>query len=314
MKSLSDRSSELISELLHGMRLQGVQFGRINVPLSMGIGFTNSIGRGQFHFVGSGPVWLVSACGEVHKLNTGDAVLIPKGGPHALYDSSDITRCNLRYFDPANINDKEGMAGGAGNCVIFSCCMDFDLGGMQPLVSEMPEVLLVSTLQEKSPELQPMLEAMERETMSEQAGYAGILARLAEVVAALIVRGWVSDGCHGAGGWIEAMQDPRLSRAIFMMHKAPGKNWTIAELAKLAGQSRSGFSQHFLAATGTSPLKYLTELRMRLALTSLRKLMPVEVVAASLGYGSLAAFSRAFKRITGVSPGAVRSSFTKENS
>lgn len=313
--SQNGRSSELISQLLHDMHLKGVQFSKINVPESKGIGFTNVTGRGQFHFVGYGPVWLSSPGGETYKLDTGDAVLLPHGGPHAVFESSDIARCKVLYFDPANKPDKDALVAGDAKPVMFSCCMDFDLGGMQPLMSAMPELLLVSMLPEKSPELQPMLDAMERETMSEQAGSAGILARLAEVVAALIVRGWVAGGCDDATGWVGAMNDPRLSRAIFMMHKNPGKNWTTAELAKEAGQSRSGFSQHFLAATGTSPLRYLTDLRMRLAMHCLRREhTPVEVVAANMGYGSLAAFSRAFKRTTGVSPGAVRGSFSRDNS
>lgn len=299
------RSSELISELLHGMRLKGVLFSRLQIPSSTGIGFTNVAGRGQFHFVGKGPVWLRSPAGAMHKLDTGDAVLIPRGGRHAVLTSSDMAELTLLDVEAA----KNAVQNSNEHCVIFSCCMDFDLGGMQPVMAAMPEAMLVSTLVEKSPELQPMLDAMERETMAEEAGYAGILARLAEVVAALIVRGWLTTGCGNATGWIRALHDPRLSRAIFMMHKEPGKSWTTAELAKEAGQSRSGFSQHFLQATGTSPLRYLTELRMRLALIALRnERLPVDVVAARVGYGSLAAFSRAFKRTTGISPGAVRGS------
>jgi len=155
---------------------------------------------------------------------------------------------------------------------------------------------------------------MQREAMHTQAGYAGILARLAEVLAALTVRAWVAGGCinddqdgAAAAGWIGALQDPRLSRAIVMMHKDPGRHWTVETLAQEAHSSRSVFAQRFLAATGVAPLRYLTELRMRLAVRSLsRERQAVETVAAQLGYGSLAAFSRAFKRTVGTSPGAVR--------
>lgn len=94
-----------------------------------------------------------------------------------------------------------------------------------------------------------------------------------------------------------------------MMHKHPGRPWTVATLAREAGQSRSVFAQRFLQATGVTPLRYLTELRMRLALLSLKRgQQGLDSVAGQLGYGSLAAFSRAFKRSLGVSPGAVRSS------
>lgn len=308
------KSSELISELLTGMHLSGVQFRKITLTASPGVGFSNTAGRAQFHFVAQGPVWLRSPGGVLHEINSGDAVFIPRGGAHAILPAATTPARDIVAFDPAICctaadPDEQQMSETeiAHRAVIFSCCMEFDLGGMQPLVTAMPEVMRVSTLMAASPELQPMLEAMERETVKAQAGYAGILARLAEVVAALIVRAWVASGCGEASGWISALQDPRLSIAIALMHKEPGRNWTVARLAKEAGSSRSVFARRFLAATGVSPLRYLTDLRMRLAFHSLsRDRKSVDVVASQLGYGSLAAFSRAFKRTLGISPGAVR--------
>ncbi|MQQ33479.1 helix-turn-helix domain-containing protein [Pseudomonas sp. SZ57] len=307
-------SNDPISELLLGMRLFGVQFRRLEVVPPLGVGFSNAIGRAQFHFVGRGPVWLRSAENVLYRLDTGDAVLIPRGGHHAILSAEDTAASDIQLFDPSTgivdgvhngAYDEEG--GVFDHAIIFSCCMELELGGMQPLVAAMPDVMQVSTLLETCPELLPMLAAMERETLMLQAGHAGILARLAEVVAALLVRGWVAGGCGNATGWLGALQDPRLSRAIVMMHRHPGRNWTVATLAHEARHSRSVFAQRFLEATGMPPLQYLTELRMRLALHRLsREHCSLEAVASQLGYGSLAAFSRAFKRTMGLSPGAVR--------
>ncbi|RMV75100.1 AraC family transcriptional regulator [Pseudomonas amygdali] len=307
-------SNDPISELLLGMRLFGVQFRRLEVVPPLGVGFTNAIGRAQFHFVGRGPVWLRSAENVLYKLDTGDAVLIPRGGHHAMVTTENTSASDVQRFDPSTgisdgVQDQAdaGEGGAVDQAIIFSCCMELELGGMQPLVAAMPDVMQVSTLLETCPELRPMLEAMEREALMLQAGHAGILARLAEVVAALLVRGWVAGGCGNATGWLGALQDPRLSRAIVMMHQHPGRSWTVATLAHEARHSRSVFAQRFLEATGKPPLQYLTELRMRLALHSLcREQHSVEAVANQLGYGSLAAFSRAFKRTVGISPGAVR--------
>ncbi|AXH56127.1 AraC family transcriptional regulator [Pseudomonas amygdali pv. lachrymans str. M301315] len=265
-------------------------------------------------FVGRGPVWLRSAENVLYKLDTGDAVLIPRGGHHAMLTIENTSASDVQRFDPSTgisdgVQDQAdaGEGGAVDQAIIFSCCMELELGGMQPLVAAMPDVMQVSTLLETCPELRPMLEAMEREALMLQAGHAGILARLAEVVAALLVRGWVAGGCGNATGWLGALQDPRLSRAIVMMHQHPGRSWTVATLAHEARHSRSVFAQRFLEATGKPPLQYLTELRMRLALHSLsREQHSVEAVANQLGYGSLAAFSRAFKRTVGISPGAVR--------
>jgi AraC-like DNA-binding protein len=185
--------------------------------------------------------------------------------------------------------------------------MEFDLGGMHPLVAVMPEVMLVGTLLERDPEILPMLEAMAREVCTERAGFAGILARLADVVSASIVRGWVECGCGDASGWIDALRDPRLGRVITALHRDPGRDWSVAELAAEMGSSRSVFAERFLAITGLTPLRYVTELRMRLAAQWIgRDHMPIEAVAHRLGYGSQAAFSRAFKRVIGRPPGTAR--------
>lgn len=304
----AQRSPDLVNQLLLGMRLSSVQFRRIPVGAALGAGFTNPAGRAQFHFVGRGPVWLRSPGGVLHALGTGDAVLIPRGGHHAVLAGPDVAPGAVVPFDPdAPARADSGTDAPDDGAVLFSGCMELDLGGMQPLVAAMPEAMLAATLLQAAPEVRPMLEAMEREARVEQAGHAGIMARLAEVVAALIVRGWAVADRGDATGWLRALHDPRLARAIAVMHEDPSHPWTVAELAKEAGSSRTVFAQRFQLAIGVPPLRYLTALRMRLAMRRLsRENQSVESVAAQLGYGSLAAFSRAFKRTVGVSPGACR--------
>ena len=205
-------------------------------------------------------------------------------------------------IDPG-IGVNAGVAGDVLPQIAVSATADIEAR----VVKAMPEVMRVSSLLNTWPEIQPLLVAMERESLTRQVGYAGILARLADVVAALIVRGWVACGCGNATGWVQVLRDPRLAKAIYAMHQRPGVNWKVEDLAREAGLSRSLFAERFLAATGTTPARYLTELRMRLAVQYItHEGQALEKVAFSLGYQSLAAFSRAFKRITGQPPGALR--------
>lgn len=318
---MSAANDDLASELLMGMRLMGVQYKRIELAAPFGIGFDKAPGRAQFHFVSRGPVLMRTHSGNLYTLNTGDALLLPQGTDHVLLSSPDVPCTDVRSFSSTPV---------CGNicCVkacspepqeeppllIFSGCMEFDLGGMQMLVSAMPEVLLADTLMHKYPEIQPMLNAMERESLGGRAGYAGILSRLADVVASLIVRGWVESGCGQAGGWLQALRDPRLGKALVALHREPGKNWTVAQLAAEMGSSRSVFAERFLAVTGMTPVRYLTDLRMQLAIQWIgRDGEAIETVAWRLGYGSLAAFSRAFKRTTGKTPGALRAEEARRN-
>ncbi|MGS0896962.1 AraC family transcriptional regulator [Burkholderia stagnalis] len=309
---------DLVSELLLGMRLSGVHYRRIQVAQPFGLSFGEVPGRAQFHFVGRGSALLRDAAGATMRLEAGDAILLPHGGMHALVSDADAPCREINGFEAAKICDTvasveapppacDAAEPAAGDALIFSACMEFDLGGMQPLVGAMPELMHVGTLLARYPEIRPMLDAMEREACTARAGFAGILARLADVVAAFIVRGWVECGCGDATGWVQALREPKLGRAIVALHRDPGRNWSVAELAAEAGVSRSVFAERFLAATGMTPVRYLTELRMRLAAQWIaRDREAIEAVAYRLGYGSPAAFSRAFKRVVGRPPGAVR--------
>jgi len=306
--------ADLVGELLQDMRLVGIKYRRIEIEPPFGLRFGTDGRRAQFHFVARGPVLLRDGAGSLQSLNAGDAVLLPHGGPHELISEAEIVSRDVDAFDASPICSSVSAIRlcpdadlSTDSALIFSGCMDFDLGSMGPLVGLMPEVMRADTLSARYPEMLPILEAMEREARGDRVGFAGILARLADVVAAFVVRAWVECGCGDARGWVTALRDPRLSRVIVAVHRDPGRNWTVAELAAEMGSSRSVFAERFLTTTGVTPVRYLTELRMRLAAQWIAaERMPIETAAHRLGYGSQAAFSRAFKRVMGHTPGDTR--------
>ena len=300
---MTQHALDLTSELLRGMRLSGVNYRRIETSRPFGVEFGFVPGKAQFHFISRGPVLLRMVSGQRLMLQSGDALFIPNGDGHVLLSDDQATVVNVSRLPSEPVCGSVSCVKNAcddaksDSAIIFSACMDFELGGMQPLVKAMTS----------RPEIPPMLAAMERESLTRQAGYAGILARLADVVAALIVRGWVECGCGNATGWVQVLRDPKLAKAIYVMHQQPGINWKVEDLAREAGISRSVFAERFLSATGTTPARYLTELRMRLAVQYIsHEGQALEKVAFRLGYSSHAAFSRAFKRIIGKAPGALR--------
>lgn len=106
-----------------------------------------------------------------------------------------------------------------------------------------------------------------------------------------------------SGNWLAALSDPCVGKAFEAIHADPLRSWTLAELAKLAFQSRSAFASHFKATVGASPIYYLARWRMHLAAARLRRgREPISSIAISLGYVSDSAFSATFRRIMGVSP------------
>ncbi len=306
-------SSDLISELLTGMRLRGVQYRRVQTGPVFGLGFDDKPGHAYFLYLAAGSALLRTDDGNLKELKAGSAVLMPTGASHQLLSDA---RASFQHIDKFGVAPVGEAVSGVDTCpsthptpsaVLFYGCMEFDLGGMQGLVKLMPNTMMAVTEENNYPGLMAIMDAMKREICSGRIGFAGILARLAEVAAAMIVRGWIECGCENASGLVAALRDPRLARAILAIHRHPGRDWSVAELAAESHVSRSVFAERFKATIGVPPLKYATELRMRLASQWLsHEGLSIDAVAHRLGYTSQAAFSRAFKRINGQSPGALR--------
>ncbi len=308
-------SSELINELLRSMRLRGVQYRRIQAGPVFGISFAAKPGHAYFHFLAAGCATLRLHDGSLFELSAGNAVFIAHGGAHALLSKPDDPVQDIASFDAAPLGDTvcgvNASPDEAPSTLLFSACMEFELDSIQGLGNLMPALMLIDAGGQRYPGLMPILAVMEREVSSARVGYAGILARLADVVAAMIVRGWVECACANASGLAAALRDTRLAGALLALHQQPGRDWSVAELAAHCHTSRSVFADRFQATLGVPPLRYVTELRMRLASQWLTlERLPIEEVAYRLGYTSQAAFSRAFKRITGQPPGASRQGFS----
>jgi AraC-like DNA-binding protein len=146
-----------------------------------------------------------------------------------------------------------------------------------------------------------------REHAARRPGSQEILARLSEMLFVEAVRGYIDALPGNATGWLAALRDPSLSRALSALHLRPAGAWTAEELAKEACLSRSAFAERFTSTVGLPPMSYLTRWRMLLAGQRLRESFDtLAQVAAAVGYESEFSFSRAFARETGVTPGAWR--------
>ncbi|WP_211341158.1 AraC family transcriptional regulator [Paracoccus methylarcula] len=302
-----------MSEVLLGMRLRGASYSRLRLTPPFGLRLPEGSGA-RFHFIGQGEAVLLLPDMPPRRLGAGDAVLIPRGHDHSLLSAPGVAVRDIASYTSqtlckafCEIRDCNAETCRTLDTTILSGVMELDLLTMHPLIALMPEAMSVGALLDRQPEMRAMLAAMEAEMAQDRPGSAGVLARLADVIAALIVRGWVECGCDEASGVITALRDPRLARVLVALHREPGRDWDVPAMASLMGASRSVFSERFTAIVGVSPLRYVTDLRMRLAAQWIgRDGEAIAAVAHRLGYGSQAAFARAFKRVIGVAPGHVR--------
>ncbi len=136
-------------------------------------------------------------------------------------------------------------------------------------------------------------------------GSGAVISRLCDVVVLQAIRSWVSSEEAAGSRWLAAMSDPQIGPALAALHRYPEQRWAVSSLAAHALMSRSAFAARFTEVVGQSAMRYLTDLRMQLALDLLRRTdRSVSEVAAAVGYDSEASFSRVFKRVMGTSPRA----------
>ena len=144
---------------------------------------------------------------------------------------------------------------------------------------------------------------------NKRAGSQSILNRLSELLFVEVIRWHMDQQANGGNtGWLAGLRDPLVGRALTLLHAQPAHAWTLEELASQAGASRSALSDRFMHLVGYPPIQYLTQWRMQLAAQRLAdRKVKISAVASEVGYESEAAFSRAFKKVVGQSPGQWRS-------
>ncbi len=298
-----------LSEMLRGLRLDGVDYGRcvLREPWCVTMPAQEAA---RFHFIGGRACWLFTPSKEWVELQPGDAILLPRGAEHRLASAPGAQTLQTQCLNVTkvcnNVYDMQG--GGEGeSTLLFRGSLHFNIDGAHPLLRMMPELMRASNLDAHEPALPHLLEAMAREVTLDRPGSGGILARLADVVAAAIIRSWVERGCGDATGWIAAARHPEIGKVLAAIHRNPAEDWSVETLAKIMGASRSGFAERFAQIVGATPARYVAEVRMHQARQWLtRDRLRISVVARNLGYESEAAFSRAFKRIIGQAPSQLR--------
>ena len=298
-----------LTDMLKGLRLDGVEYGRCNLAAPWAFAFP-ARQDAIFHFVAERGCWLLTPAGHWVELAAGDAVLLPRGSAHALASEPGATTHQFPRWEckalSGNIFDYQSGAKGE-NCLLFSGSMRFNLDSLHPLLRMMPDVMHADELMKYEPTILHLLEAMGCEVEMNRVGACGIIARLADVLAAQIIRAWVEHDSGDATGWIAAVRNPEIGRVLAAIHASPHRDWPLSELADVMRASRSSFASKFAAIVGETPARYVAQVRMHQARQWIsHDALRISEVARRLGYDSEASFSRAFKRIIGVAPSHFR--------
>lgn len=177
--------------------------------------------------------------------------------------------------------------------------IDFGAGMGVQVLRGLPDYLLVPLADLAG--LQPTLALLFDEAFAARSGRSAAVHRLVELFAILLLRHAI-DARLVKAGVLSGLADERVGKALVAMHERPEHDWTLDTLAGVASMSRARFAVHFREAVGSTPLDYLTDWRISVAQTLLKRGKPVKAVAGAVGYTSDAAFARVFARRVGTSP------------
>lgn len=275
-------------------------------PWGVGIGASRGV---QFHAVRSGRAWIRVQGEQPIALAAGDFVVLPRGDEHEVTCERDTPAipaqqmlAGAEYSSPWALS-----FGGSGEtsqliCAGFACAAE----SIDPLLSFLPRVIHLRRTETES--LEPILVLAEREMHSSGQAVDAVLARLAEILMVEAVRAYLKTLAPGQCGWLGALHDPQIASVLHAIHADSARRWTLAQLASLASMSRTSLATRFRSLLGTSVHAYIARLRMLTAASLLEDPMRPKLarVAAQVGYGSEAAFSRAFLREMGVAPTKLR--------
>lgn len=295
---------DLLSQVLMLIRLRGELVFSAEATAPWALGFEP--GSAYFHIVSEGEMEVVASDGKRVPAVAGDLLVLPQGRGH---------RIGTAGAEPVPLRealDKAGgdgfsitLGGGGAAATFFTGAFRFEGDNMPEMLAVLPSVIHIprSLRADEDAWLEGISSYLLAEARAPHPGAALMISRLIDILVIRAMRLWVRTAPPENRGWLGALADIRISRALKAIHDEPFRQRTVAELAGIAGMSRSSFAERFASLIGAPPLHYQTRWRLLLANEMLRRPdTRVSEVARRIGYDSDAAFSRAFKAQFGYAP------------
>lgn len=300
-----------LGEALHFLRLSGTFYCHSEVTEPWGITVTAMPDHLWFHIVTSGRCLLEVDGAGVQALRPGELALVPHGRGHRLRSEPGVAVPNVVELPHEYFGDRYAVlrhGGGGANGILVCGGVRFEHPAARELVALLPRLVHVDASQDTEADwLQATLRLIAAEATALRPGGETVITRLSDILVVQAIRAWIEKDPAAQTGWLGALRDPQIGHAISLIHRHPARFWTLASLAAEVAMSRSAFAARFTQIAGEPVMGYLTRWRMHLARDQLiHDGAAVGELAGRLGYHSVAAFSRAFKRVHGMPPSAIK--------
>lgn len=325
-------SNDVLSDVLRTIRLRGAVFFYVScssewaaeAPPGREIGAAVMPGLDhvmEYHIMTKGSGWARLIGEQPVKLDTGDVVVFPHGDAHIMSSApgvrplkqerawmyahrDDAKPIPVNYLGADEMSTAPPLASAKTNlvCGFLGC----DLRPFNPLIASLPRLLHIPAAQDNAWVEQLAQQAVQA-SQHRRPGSEALLERMSEMMFVDAVRRHVERLPEEATGWLGGLRDRYVGKALGLMHAQPAREWNVDLLAKEVALSRSALYDRFVQFLGQPPMQYLANWRMQVAANLLRQEgTPIASVAIEAGYESEAAFTRAFKRHTGLPPATWR--------
>jgi AraC-like DNA-binding protein len=298
-----------LGSALHLLRMNGAFYCRSELTAPWGLSLPAMPGYIWFHVVVSGTLQVETGDGA-RTLSAGELALVPRGTGHALRSEPAAPAPDILSLEREQVSDRyEILRHGEGGPATALICgaVRLEHPAARNLIAALPATIVVGADAPGAEWIQGVLRMLAAEAARPRPGGEAVITRLADIVVIQALRAWIESDPGARTGWLGALRDPLIGRAIALVHADPARPWTVEALAHELAMSRSAFAARFTELVGEPAMQYVTTWRMHGALTELHDGgATVGQLADRLGYRSEAAFARAFKRVIGSPPGAVR--------
>lgn len=305
---LSDRDDPL-AQTLQRLHLTGVVYSQAELGAPWGLSVPAMPGCLMFHVFTRGEGWLVVDGQAPRLLRSGDFALVTRGEGHRLL--GDPQAYGVPVFEIgreplADWFERFRLDGGGAPAAAVCGVLRYDDAIARHLAASLPPTIVIDGLE--APErawLHSSFRLLAAEAAQPRPGSEAVITRLGDILVVQAIRHWVETEGVQRSGWLRGLHDRQVGRALALMHRRLAEPWTLAGLAAEVGLSRTAFAGRFTRLVGEAPMAYLTRWRLGVAQARLREArVPLAQLAGEVGYESEAAFSRAFRREVGVTPGA----------
>lgn len=302
-----------VGRLLNSLRMDSAFYTNSKLSRPWGMRMPRMANCMMYHLVLKGRVEF-QVEDAVFTLQEGDFVLFPKGDGHSLSDGQCKIFTPLSRLPIKSITERYETLSFGGNgeashlvcgAMLFQHPLAIKLLGILP-----PFIRIHAKAENAAGIVNPIAELMKSESQAVSVGAEAVISRLADILVIAAMRQYLSELDATQTGWLNALEDERIGKALKLIHNRPDRHWSLEELAAAIGMSRSSFAQAFKKLVGNTPMDYLTEWRMSIAYSSLQLTKDTVLsIALDVGYQSEAAFSRAFRKVIGKSPNEVRKAY-----